>query len=102
MEQERDYVDKIIEESFEDIAVDLKFGDQYNVRLLSKLHGENTTPRSSKTRTAAISLITAGILMGFLYTTQVQYGIENFQCKIKTDFAIMKHSMNLDKYFLGE
>lgn len=100
MEQERDCIDELLFDAFEEIELDGRFGDQYNKRLIEKLHGEVKPIR--RTRTAAISLITAGILLGFMYTSGVQYGMANFQCKIKANFVIMKQSMNLDKYFFGE
>lgn len=100
MEQERDYLDKILSESFEDIGNDVRFGEQYNRKIMERLHGNKNS--SDKIRTAAISLITAGILMGFMYTTGVQNGMANFQYKLKADIMMMKHSINFDKYFLGE
>jgi hypothetical protein len=100
VEQERDYLDKVLCESFIEIQTDGRFGEGYNKRLIEKLHGEKSN--INKIRTAAISLITAGFLMGFMYTTEVQYGMAKFEYKLKADFAMMKHSVNLDKYFLGE
>lgn len=102
MEQERDCIDELLFDAFEEIELDGRFGEQYNKRLLEKLNGEANHKPIRRTRTAAISLITAGILLGFMYTSGVQYGMANFQCKIKANFVIMKHNMNLDKYFLGE
>lgn len=100
MEQERDDIDRIILQSFEEIQTEGRFGEQYNRRLLGKLHDENKNV--SKIRTAAISLITAGFLIGFMYTSQVQYGIINLECKIKYNYSMVMHNINLGKYFLGE
>lgn len=100
MEQERDYLDNLIKDSFEDIETEGRFGEQYNKRLLLKLHEEKKT--AYNLRTAAISLITAGFLIGFMYTSQVQYRVANLEFIIKTNFSMVKHSINIDKYFLGE
>ena len=100
MDQKRDDLDRLIENSFVEIQVDSIFGDKYNVSLLSKLHGEKKT--RPRIRTAAVSLIAAGFLLGFIYTSEVQYSMTYLQCKIKTDFVIMKNSINIEKYFLGE
>lgn len=100
MEQERDYLDKLIEQSFEEIKIDNKLSDDYNKRLFDRLHKEKS--HSTKTRTAAISLIAAGILMVFMYTTEFQNSIVSLQYKIKADFTTMKEDINIDKYFLGE
>jgi hypothetical protein len=105
MEQKRDYLDELLLNAFEEIQTDGRFFEGYNDRLLSKLHEEKLKDEkrsSGKIRTAAISLITAGFLMGFMYTSEVQYGITSLQCKIKYDYSIMMHNFNLDKFFLGE
>ena len=100
MDQKRDDLDRLIENSFEEIPVDGSFGDQYNINLLSKLHGEKR--QIPRFRTAAVSLIAAGFLLGFIYSSGALYSMTKFQCKIKTDFVIMKNSINIEKYFLGE
>jgi hypothetical protein len=100
VDQKRDDLDRLIENSFVEILADDIFGEQYNKNLLSKLH-EQKKPRPM-IRTAAVSLIAAGFLLGLLYTSNLQYSVINLQCKIKTDFVIMKNSINLEKYFLGE
>lgn len=100
MHQERDDLDKIIAHSFEEISIDYRNGEQYNKRLMAKLHNEKNSV--GKFRTVAISLIAAGFLLGFMYTSNVQYGITNIECKIKTDLSVVKNNINIDKYFLGE
>jgi hypothetical protein len=104
--EQGDYLDKVLwsasEAAFEEIQAEGRFGEGYNKRLLEKLHEEEQQVEKrnpGKVRTAAISLITAGILMAFMYTSQVQYGIADLQYKIKYDYTIMMHNINLDKFF---
>jgi hypothetical protein len=106
MEQERDYIDKVLiseaEVVSEKILTEGRFGEGYNSRLLEKLKDEKLLlekRNSGKVRTAAISLITAGILMAFMYTSNVQYGITNLQCKIKYDYTIIMHNINFGNFF---
>lgn len=101
MEQQRDYLDELIEESFDDMKLYVsKNNENYNRELMEKLHG--TKGKNYRVRTAALSLITAGILLSFMYTSQVQFRLANFELKLKTDISIIEHSVSIDNYLLGE
>jgi hypothetical protein len=106
MDSKRDDLDKLIADSFEAIKIDSFIdknnnnGYSYNSKLLSRLHEEKTPGKWF--RTAAVSLITAGILIGFMYTSDIQYQVTSIECKIKTDFAIMKDNIDIGKIILGE
>jgi hypothetical protein len=97
VDQKRDDLDILIENSFAEIYADDILGEQYNKKLLLRLHEQKKT--RPRIRTAAVSLIAAGFLLGLLYTSNLQYNVINLQCKIKTDFVIMKNSINIEKYF---
>lgn len=101
MEQQRDYLDELLEDSVEDYKITaINIDENYNRILLEKLHSEKT--KNTRTRTAALSLIAAGILLCFMYTSQFQYNLTNFELKLKTDISIVKHTVSLDNYLLGE
>lgn len=100
MDSKRDDLDRLIENSFIEIKIEGSLNEEYNNKLLLRLHREKSA--GPRIRTAAVSLIAAGFLMAVIYTSGVQYSLTYFQCKIKTDFVIMKNNINIEKYILGE
>jgi hypothetical protein len=109
MEQGRDHIDDLIYGSFENIE-DYKHNDEeYKLKLKEKLHKNNTKDNAAnrnqsrgRFNTAAISLITAGLLIGFMYTTEMHSNLINLEYTIKTDYALIKTNFNIEKLFLGE
>lgn len=55
-------------------------------------------------RTTAISLIAAGFLMGFLYTSGMQDQLLQLQYQVKTGYAMIKSNVEFDfnRLFIGE
>jgi hypothetical protein len=113
MEQGRDHIDDLIYDSFENIETyehkHKRNDEEYKLRLRERLHNNNTqnsTVDKNQSRgrfhTAAISLITAGILLGFMYTTEMHSSLIQLEYTIKTDYALIKTNFNIEKLFLGE
>ena len=109
MEQGRDHLDELIYDSFENIETYEHKDEEYKLRLREKLHNnnaKNTTVNKNQSKgrlnTAAISLITAGILLGFMYTTEMHSNLIQLEYTIKTDYALIKSNFNIEKLFLGE
>ena len=113
MEQGRDHIDDLIYDSYENIVIHEHEhehkDEEYKLKLRAKLHNNNAkntivNKNQSKGRfhTAAISLITAGILIGFMYTTEMQSSLIHLEYTIKTDYALIKSNFYIEKLFLGE
>ena len=111
MEQRRDHIDDLIYDSIVNIETyeHKQKDEEYMLKIREKLHNNNvkndaTNKNQSRGRfnTAAISLITAGILLGFMYTTEMHSNLVNLEYTIKTDYALIKTNFNIEKLFLGE
>ena len=101
MQQKWDDLDKSIINSFFDI--DTK--ENYNDKLLKKLREKNKKiAYNGRVRTVAASLICAGILLMFVYTTSLQYNLIDFQWRVKMQITSIEKSYdtNLIKNILGE
>ncbi|EYE87811.1 hypothetical protein Q428_11430 [Fervidicella metallireducens AeB] len=95
MQQEWDDIDELIKNSFEDF----KITSDYNERLRDK-----AKIKVNKVGKPIIgySLITAGILLMFLYTSDIQLKIIDAQIKFRSEFATVENILKIDKIFLGE
>lgn len=96
MQQKWDDLDKIIANSFEMVDVD----ENYNKRLLKKI--DSKKHESSQRYTFAFSLIFAGFLLMFIYTSNFQYKIYDIQCKIKTNIMSIRLNNDYFKNIFGE
>lgn len=96
MRQEWDDLDRLIEESFEDV----KISESYNYRLMAKMKGKKQTRNQSFT--FAFSLILAGFLIMFTYTSDVQYKLIDMQFKIKTNITMLQSNFNIFNILKGE
>lgn len=101
MEQQRDDLDRLIEESFmENRLMECRPQLDYEERLLARLHQKPASRLNP--RTAALSLITAGLLLSFMYTSQLPYMAANLKMKLRTDFSILRQTPAIEHYLLGE
>lgn len=96
MQQEWDDLDRIIEESFEDV----KISDSYNYKLMARMKKKKQVRNQSYT--FAFSLILAGFLIMFMYTSDVQYKLIDMQLKIKTDITMLQSNFNIFNILKGE
>lgn len=95
MQQEWDDIDELIIDSFEDF----KITPEYNKRLRDKV-----LTKGNKVGKPIIgySLITAGILLMFLYTSDIQSRLMDAQIKFRSEFVTVENILKIDKIFLGE
>lgn len=99
MQQERDDLDALIEFSMEDYRED----PEYNSKLLARLQADREQREQSYI--AAFSLIMAGFLAIFIYTSGLQYRLLEFQTKARTYIVAFQSSNNgsrVLKYIIGE
>lgn len=96
MQQEWDDLDKVIEESFEDV----KISNNYNYKLMARM--KNKKQVRNQSCTFAFSLILAGFLIMFMYTSDVQYKLINMQLRIKSDMTMLQSNFNIFNNFKGE
>lgn len=96
MQQEWDDLDIVIEESFENV----KISDDYNYKLMTKMKKKKQVRNQSYT--FAFSLILAGFLIMFMYTSDIQYKLIDIQCRIKSDVTMLQSNINIFNYFKGE
>lgn len=96
MQQKWDGLDNTIAKSFEMIEI----SEGYNKRLLKKI--EDKKYESSQRYTFAFSLILAGFLLMFVYTSNLQYKICDIQSKIMTNIMSIHISNDYLRNILGE
>lgn len=96
MQQEWDDLDRVIEESFEDV----KISDSYNYRLMAKMKRKKQVRNQSYT--AAFSLILAGFLIMFMYTSDMQYRLIDIECRIKSNITTLQSNFNIFNNLKGE
>lgn len=96
MQQEWDDLDGIIKNSFEDIDA----GKNYNSILMSKICYKKRI--KEKNYSAAFSLIIAGFMFAFIYTSNIGYRYFNMQYEIKTEFALIQQDLNSIFNMIGE
>lgn len=96
MQQEWDDLDRAIEESFEDV----KISDSYNYKLMAKMKRKKQVRNQSYT--AAFSLILAGFLIMFMYTSDMQYRLIDIECRIKSNITMLQSNFNIFNNLKGE
>lgn len=96
MQQEWDDLDRVIGESFEDVKV----SENYNYKLMSKMKRKKQVRNQSYT--FAFSLILAGFLIMFMYTSDMQYKLIDIQCRIKSDITMLQSNFNIFNNIKGE
>lgn len=96
MQQEWDDLDRVIEESFEDI----KISDSYNYKLMAKMKKKKQVRNQSYT--FAFSLILAGFLIMFMYTSDMQYRLIDVECRIKSNITMFQSNFNIFNNIKGE
>ena len=96
MQQEWDNLDGIIKNSFEDIYA----GKNYNSILMSKIYKKKKI--KEKNYSAAFSLIIAGFMFSFIYTSNIGYKYFNMQYEIKTELALIQQDLNSILNLIGE
>lgn len=96
MQQEWDDLDRVIEESFEDV----KISDSYNYRLMAKMKRKKQVRNQSYT--TAFSLILAGFLIMFMYTSDMQYRLIDIECRIKSNITTLQSNFNIFNNLKGE
>lgn len=96
MQQEWDDLDKAIEDSFEDV----KISDNYNYKLMARMKKKKQVKNQSYT--FAFSLILAGFLIMFMYTSDIQYRLIDIQCRIKSDITMFQSNFNIINSLRGE
>jgi hypothetical protein len=89
MQQEFDVLDKLIEDSREEV----KLSSNYNHLLMAKMKKKQQSKNQSYT--FAFSLILAGFLLMFIYTSDFQYKLFDMQCKIKSDISVFQDNFKL-------
>ena len=96
MQQEPDYLDKIIKSSAEEFNI----SENYNDDLINKLKNNNKVNNSIKykflykNRAAALSFIFSGIIMALIATTNIESEIVNFEGKARTQALIFQYEYN--------
>lgn len=96
MQQEWDDLDMIIKESFDDIKV----SDSYNYILMKKM--KNKKQVRNQNYTFAFSLILAGFLILFMFTSDMQYRLIDIECRIKSDITMIQNNFNIFDSVKGE
>jgi hypothetical protein len=99
MQQKRDDIDELIIDS----SVEIEAKGNYNYKLLSKMNTQkkyNINVRQKNV--AAISLIMAGFMLMFIYTTDIKYKVTNLEFQVKTSISAIKYNFNFENIFLGE
>lgn len=99
MSQKWDPVDKMIMDSRRDIHE----SSDYNESLLKKIQGGGYSKENSLV--AGFSLILAGVLALFIYTSDIQYKLVNIQIKARSEIMTLYHhysSFELNRLFIGE
>lgn len=96
MQQKWDDLDSIIMNSFEDIDA----GSNYNSILMSKIYKKKRA--REKSYSAAFSLIIAGFMFAFIYTSNIGYRYFNIQYEIKTEFALVQNDFKSILNLYGE
>jgi hypothetical protein len=96
MQQEWDDLDRLIENSNEEIRV----SDSYNYKLMSKMKRKKQVRNQSYT--FAFSLIMAGFLIMFMYTSDIQYKLVDIQCRIKSNVTFLQSNINILNNLRGE
>ena len=99
MHTEKDDLDKLIINSFEE----KELSDSYNANLLNKL----STDKSKRNQEfiGAFSLIMAGFMAIFIYTSGVQYRFIELEVKVKSRILSIQYKEvknPIIKYFIGE
>ncbi len=98
MQQEWDDLDRVIEESFENV----KISDSYNYKLMAKMKKKKQKQVKNQSYTFAFSLILAGFLIMFIYTSDIQYKFIDIQSRIKTDITMLQSNINIFYILKGE
>lgn len=99
MQQKWDDLDKSIAESFDKTAVD----EGYTERLLRKVH--RTRANGNQSYVSAFSLIMAGFLALFLYTSNLQYKIVEIRTIARSHILFIEQNYSKNdilRYFIGE
>lgn len=92
MQQRWDDLDKLIIDS----APEFEASSNYNSKLLSKIN--NKKPAKVSSFAAGYSLIMAGLMLAFIYTSNMDSAILEMKYKVETQILMLKTSYNLNKY----
>jgi hypothetical protein len=96
MQQRWDDLDKLIWDS----APEFEGSTSYNSSLMSKLRNKRPTKVSSFA--AGYSLIMAGLMLMFMYTSNMEFTLLEMKYKVETEILMIKNNYSVNKYFLGE
>lgn len=91
MQQRWDDLDKLIIDS----APEFEVSSNYNSKLLLKI---NKKPTKVSSFAAGYSLIMAGLMLGFIYTSNMDSAILEMKYKVETQILMLKTSYNLNKH----
>jgi hypothetical protein len=93
LQQRWDDLDKLIIDS----APEYEGSSSYNSSLISKLKKKKHAKASNFA--AGYSLIMAGFMLMFIYTSNMEFTLLEMKYKVQTEIIIMKNNYNLNKYF---
>lgn len=96
MQQKWDDLDELIKDS----SVEIETKGNYNYKLLSKMNTQKKYDVRARQRSvAAISLIMAGFMLMFIYTTDIKYRVTNLECQMKASISTLKYNFDLENFF---
>jgi hypothetical protein len=99
MSQEWDDLDRIIGESEEEVVL----SSDYEKRLMEMAIRANT--ERDQSYIGAFSLILAGLMALFIYTSDIQYKMANIQARARVELIQLQndyYNKGILKYFIGE
>lgn len=96
MQQGYNDLDVLIQNSFEEVSI----SEDYNNKLLFKLNRKES--KNNQINILAFSLIMAGMLLIFMYTSDVGFKLVNAQCRIKVELSSLANHFDIFKFILGE
>jgi hypothetical protein len=92
LQQRWDDLDKLIMDS----TPEFETSSNYNTKLLSKIKGKKPSKISSFA--AGYSLIMAGLMVAFIYTSNMNSVLIEMKYKVETEILMIKTNYNLNKY----
>ena len=95
MQQKWDDLDELISGS----SVEIETKNSYNYKLNLKMNAHNKYNTQTRQRNiAAISLIMAGFMLMFIYTSNIKYKVTDLEFQMKTSISTIKYNLNIDNF----